>query len=93
MQCTKRKNGRKLRDCFCLHFFQANWANFFDLLRFVAGNETTPSFGALPEIEDGMEEVKEPEKVVKMKSKEQATAPATEEDLSGLVNKWGTKKK
>ena len=60
---------------------------------FVAGNETTPSFGALPEIEDGMEEVKEPEKVVKMKSKEQATAPATEEDLSGLVNKWGTKKK
>ena len=60
---------------------------------FVAGKETTPSFGALPEIEDGMEDVKEPEKVVKMKSKEQATAPATEEDLSGLVNKWGTKKK
>ena len=60
---------------------------------FVAGNETTPSFGALPEIEDGMEEVKEPEKVVKMKSKEKATTPATEEDLSGLVNKWGTKKK
>lgn len=60
---------------------------------FVAGNETTPSFGALPEIEDEMEDVKEPEKVVKMKSKEKATAPATEEDLSGLVNKWGTKKK
>lgn len=60
---------------------------------FVAGNETTPSFGALPEIEDGMGDVKEPEKVVKMKSKEKATAPATEEDLSGLVNKWGTKKK
>ena len=60
---------------------------------FVAGNETTPSFGALPEIEDEMEDVKEPEKVVKMKSKEKATTPATEEDLSGLVNKWGTKKK
>ena len=35
-----RKIGRKFRRCFCLPFFQANWAKNFDLLRAIAGHGT-----------------------------------------------------
>ena len=54
-----------------------------------------PTFGAvadnMPDVEEEVLEVEEPKKVVSIK-KEPAAA-ATEKDLSGLVNKWGSKKK
>ena len=64
---------------------------------FVAGEQpATPTFGSvadnMPDVEEEVLEVEEPKKVVSIK-KEPAAAPATEKDLSGLVNKWGSKKK
>ena len=35
-ECTERKNGCKLRDCYYVTIFQATWAKNFDLLRVIA---------------------------------------------------------
>ena len=40
LNSTVRKVGQKFRRCFCLHFFQANWAKNFDLLRVIAVHGT-----------------------------------------------------
>ena len=64
---------------------------------FTLDETSKPTFGVknvadqMPDIEEEEEEVEEPKKVVSMK-KEKA-APASKEDLGGLVNKWGAKRK